>query len=182
MDLPEKLGIELVEELLDRLANERLALRGHDLGVLVLGVKVEHLVDRYEAHRRAERSLDPLQLAAGLARLELGEHGREVGRWPLQARLEPLDDLGHALGRRRLEDVVDGALIEGGHRVLIVGGHEHDVTGAGHFVGDLEARFHRHADVEKRDIRLQLALQREGLLAILRLGDHGELGPGLGEA
>src|SRR5208282_2504447 len=111
MDLPEELRVEFVEELLDRFADQRLALGGDDFGVLVLGVKVEDLVDRNESHRGAERGLDPFQRAARIARLELRQDGGEVRRRPVKALLETGHDFGDALGRGRLEDIVDCALL-----------------------------------------------------------------------
>ena len=182
MDLPEELRVELIEELLDRLADQRFSVRGDHLGVLVFGVEVENVVDRDQAHRRPERGLDPLQWAAGVARLDLGEYGGEIGGRPLEALLEPFDDLDDPVGSHWLEHVVDRALLERGHRILVVGGDEDDVTSAGQRFGDLEPRLERHANVEKYDIGLELALQRQGLLAILGLGDDGELGPRLRES
>src|SRR5439155_784267 len=179
MDLPEELRVELIEELLDRLADQRFSVRGDHLGVLVFGVEVENVVDRDQAHRRPERGLDPLQWAAGVARLDLGEYGGEIGGRPLEALLEPFDDLDDPVGSHWLEHVVDRALLERGHRILVVGGDEDDVTSAGQRFGDLEPRLERHANVEKYDIGLELALQRQGLLAILGLGDDGEPGPRL---
>src|SRR2546428_4911738 len=97
MDLPEELGVELIEELLDRFADQRFSVRGDDLGVLVLGVEVENLIDWNQAHRRPERSPDPFQRTVGSARLELREHGGEIGGRALAAPFVPLaapDDTG----------------------------------------------------------------------------------------
>src|SRR2546425_13214564 len=58
MDLPEELRVQLVEELLDRLADYRFSGRGDDLGVLVLGVEEENPCDRDRTHRGADGPLD----------------------------------------------------------------------------------------------------------------------------
>src|SRR6059058_197293 len=78
MHLPELLAVQLVEELLDRLADERVAVTGNDLGVLVLGVEVDDLVDRNQAHRRSERCADPAQRPTPLASVQLRQHGSEI--------------------------------------------------------------------------------------------------------
>jgi len=48
MDLPEPLGIELVDELLEALADQPLAIRRDHPRVLRIGLEVAHLLDRDE--------------------------------------------------------------------------------------------------------------------------------------
>ena len=110
------------------------------------------------------------------------EQCREIERRLREPCLEPGHDLGHALGGGRLQQVVDGALVERRDRVLVVGGDEHDVAGAGQLARDLEAGAHRHPDVEKRDVGVVHARQHQRFVAVGRLGDDLELGPRLGEA
>ena len=142
VDLPERFRVELVEQLLDRLLDQRLAVGGDDLRVLVLGLEVERLVDGDQLHRRAERRADPLERcrrASSRARASRAAPARSSGGAASRA-LSARDDLGDALRRRRLQHVVDRAFVERRDRVLVVGGDEDDVAGAGELARDLEAR------------------------------------------
>jgi hypothetical protein len=59
VDLPEKLRIELVRKLPDRLANECFAFTGGDHRVLAVGVEIVDLLDGDEPYVVAERRGDP---------------------------------------------------------------------------------------------------------------------------
>src|SRR5205085_8798932 len=77
----------------------------------------------------------------------------------------------------RLQQVVGGALLEGGEGVLVVGGHEDDVAAAVRLLRDLESREPRHVDVEEQDVGGMLLERLEGGDAVSGLGDHREIGP-----
>ena len=69
-----------------------------------------------------------------------------------QLLLEPRHGLGEARRRERLHHVVDRALVEGGHRVGVVRGHERDVAAAVDLLRDLEAAHAGHLDVEEQHV------------------------------
>ncbi len=83
--------------------------------------------------------------------------------------------------RERLHHVVDGALLEGGDRVLVVGGDEDDVALAARLLRDFEAGHARHLDVEEQDVGRVLVERAQRLDAVLGLGADGELRPQLRE-
>ena len=138
VDLPEGLGIELVDELLDRLSDQRLDRRRLHARVLLVGDEEEHVLDRDHLDRRADGGLDPLQLRrrAGVhlrrealqQLLHAGRVGRLVARTVGEALSDAVDRELQARPLGRLEDVVDDALLEGLDRVLVVGGDEDDLA------------------------------------------------------
>ena len=84
-------------------------------------------------------------------------------------------------GFDRLDEIVEHALRERLHGVLIVGGDEHEVRAAADVVRGFDAGNARHVHVEKADVgpaRLELL---DRLAAVARLRDDLELGPGLRE-
>ena len=166
----------------DRLAQQRFAVGGHHRRVLVVGAEVGDVVDQDQARLAAGAGGEPGQrlaarrCAAGAApsRSSSAPSAAGVGVAVGDARLQPLHGRGQALGRDRLEQVVDRAALEGVDRVLVVGGDEHDLrarAGLGRGGGDFQAGQARHADVEEGDVRLVLGdrFQRAG--AVLALGD-----------
>jgi hypothetical protein len=98
------------------------------------------------------------------------------------------EGLAEADGVDRLEQVVDGAEVEGGEGVLAVGGGEDDVGAVlGQQGAGLEAGEAGHVDVEEDEVDLVLAAGEGGeqLLAAAALadeGDGGQLGEQAGEA
>ena len=62
VDLPERLRVELLDELLDRPADQRFLLRRDDQRVLVVGLEVADLVDGDQAQLVALRRGDPAQV------------------------------------------------------------------------------------------------------------------------
>src|SRR5690242_19573039 len=98
VDLPERILVELVVQVLDRLLDQRLGLRRDDLRVLVLGLEVHDVAHRDHLQHVAERGADPLERRGWLATLgEPREQRREVGRWCRETRLDARDDLRDAL-------------------------------------------------------------------------------------
>ena len=77
----------------------------------------------------------------------------------------------------RLQQVVDGAVIEGADRVLIIGSDENEVSLAGERLGGLDAIHLRHVDVEKDDIGLEAVHYRDCLAAVAGFAHDHELGP-----
>src|SRR5450631_3439618 len=69
VDLPEARRVELVEELANGLADERLGLDGHHASILLVGMKEERLLVFYESYYGDHRDLDPAKM--------LGAAGRE---------------------------------------------------------------------------------------------------------
>ena len=55
VDLPEALVVELRQQFAQRGADQVLALGGDDAHVLVGGLEIQHLVDRHQVHRGADR-------------------------------------------------------------------------------------------------------------------------------
>ena len=78
---------------------------------------------------------------------------------------------------KRLQHVVDGALLEGGDGVLVVGGHEHDVALAARQPRDLEPGHAGHLDVEEQHVGRMLGERARRLDAVGGLGADRELGP-----
>ena len=74
MNLPELRRVELGDQFLDRLANQRFLARRLHTGVLLVGDEEQHLVDRDHADLGADRRLDPSQPRL---RLELLGKARE---------------------------------------------------------------------------------------------------------
>src|SRR4051812_19702196 len=159
MHLPEMLRVELARQLAERLLDEGLALRGHEPRVLGVRLEIEHLVDVDELERVPERCLQPLQAvgAGGDAARELFQQRVERRGGCCNAGLQAPDRLAEAFGGGGLQDIVDGATLEGLDGVAIVGGHEDDMREAGQGLRRLEAVQERHLDVEERDVGLHLA-------------------------
>ena len=66
MDLPELARVQLVEQLLDRLADQRLETQRLHPGVLVLGAEEQDVAGRDHPYRRADAGLHPAQILARL--------------------------------------------------------------------------------------------------------------------
>ena len=161
---------------------------------------------------RIRASIPCIQMAlkAGAAVMVSSHLGRPTeGQFKPEDSLAPVAQrLGELLGRKvpLLADWVDGVkvepgqldtLLEGLHRVLVVGGDEHHLGQQGIVVAvdrtlgrrqlrDLPRRLHAgeagHADVEEDDVGAVLRHRLHCLDAVLGLGDDFELGPHLGQA
>jgi 3-oxoacyl-ACP reductase-like protein len=86
--------------------------------------------------------------------------------------------------RDRLEDVARGSGAERFEEVLLVVVHGQDEdpglrAGPGQLPGGLEPRQTRHGDVEDGQVGPVLPRPGDGLGAVVRLGDHGEVGLGV---
>ena len=84
----------------------------------------------------------------------------------LELRTEALARKRDALRFRRLQQIVDGAMLEGADRVLVVGGDEHDVHLSGERFGRLDAIQSGHLDVEEDDVRLLALHERDRFAAV----------------
>ena len=209
VNLPEQLRVQLVDQLFDRLANQRLDAGGLHPGVLFVADEKQHLGHRDHLDALAHAGLNPVQVLGRAARVQLrrqpvqqlldrghrvalrggiGVHLRRVAQQPAAA-----DALGRELqpcALSGLEHVVANPLLEGVDRVLVVGGDEHDlrqVLVVGHrHLGDLAGRVDAgqagHADVEKHDVRPVLGHQRHRLQPVARFGHDLQLWPGLSQA
>src|SRR5882762_8261276 len=151
MNLPEGGRIQLVAQLLDGLADQRL-LRGGDYPrVLAVGLEIAHVVHGDDAHRRAVRRVDPAQKAA-LRRAELAQQPFDRGCGPADALLQARHGRSEPRRIGGLEHVVRGSLLERRKGVLVVRRHEHDVAAAAYLPRHLEAGQPRHVDVEEQHV------------------------------
>src|SRR5690606_32549474 len=66
VDLLERGRVQRGQQVLDRRAQQRLAVGGHDGGVLVVGAEVRHLVDQYQAGLAAGAGGQPGQRRRGV--------------------------------------------------------------------------------------------------------------------
>ena len=83
----------------------------------------------------------------------------------------------HPLRLRRLQQIIDRAVLEGADRVLVVRGDEDHMGPAGQRPGRLDAVHPRHADIEKDDIGSQALHDGYRLAAVAGLTHDQELGP-----
>ena len=84
MDLLEDRGVEHVQQLADRLADQRLALGGGDHRVLVLGLEVGDILDEDQARLLADVRGDPRERRRG-ARAPEASRAAHRGSWPAPA-------------------------------------------------------------------------------------------------
>lgn len=82
---------------------------------------------------------------------------------------------------RRLQQIVEGMLLERLHRVFVVGGQKHDVR---HAVGIQHADHFqpadaRHLDIEKHHVRLQSVDLADGFDGVGAFADNRDLRLGL---
>src|SRR5688500_14089889 len=176
VDLPEARRVELVAELLDRLADQRLAILGEHARVLAVGAEVADVVDRDDAHRLALRRVDPAQESLA-RRAQVAQHAFDAGRGGPDALLEPRHRGGEARRRHGLQHVVGRAVLERRDGVLVVRGDEHDMAASARLARDLEADHARHLDVEEQHLgRMRLQRMQCGD-AVAYLRRNLELGP-----
>jgi hypothetical protein len=168
MDLPELAWIELCGQILQCFAYERLIVDTHDTRVLVVGLKVQHVAYRDELDGAARRGLQPAQRTRRLLRPGPAEGGVDVGRRgaDTEACLQAQHGARQPGQIDRLDHVVDGAGVEGFHRVVIEGGDEHDVHAAGQGARHRQPVRARHAHVEKPDVRRRPHCRGDGLVAV----------------
>ena len=67
------------------------------------------------------------------------------------------------------------------HRVLVIGGNEHDPTGYGNSFGHRHPWKARHLDIKKGDVGFVLFYLFKGLSAVFCLAAYDEIRPDLGE-
>ena len=149
--------VKLVDQILDRPADQRLLVGGHHQRVLVVGLEIADFLDGDEAHVVALRRRDPAQVlfaAVTLGRKRL-QDAVQIGWRAAQLCLEPRDGRRKPRRREWFHHVVDRALLEGRDRMLVVGGDEYDVAPATGLLSDFEAVQARHLDVEEHDVGRQ---------------------------
>ena len=105
----------------------------------------------------------------------------EIGGRALDLRLEPRHRCREASRRERLHHIIDGAFLEGRHRILVIRGDEGDVALPARLAGDFESAHPRHLDVEKEDLRRVRFERVQRFDPIRRLGDDDELRPQLAQ-
>jgi hypothetical protein len=175
VDLPELLGIELGDEILQRRPDQRLGLGQHHARVLGVGLEVDDVVDSDELDLLADGGLDPAQARRrGLplqTRAQVVEQMGEIGGRRCELSPNAFDGRRQAIRLHRLEEVVDGTGLECLHRVLVVGGDEDDVTLAADQRCDIESAATRHANVEECHLRRVHVEGRERRIAVRHLGD-----------
>ena len=163
---------------------------GQHAHVLVGGFEVQHLVDRAPCARvlPTPASLAAISLSGAPRRRPAAAAGSGEQLAPLRERAgrahrrpaaagalrsasaccSRAHGAAQALGLHRLEHVVDRLGVEGARRVLVVGGHEHQLRHrrlvgrpvVGQFGGGAQAVQARHADVEEQHLRQQRAAPR----------------------
>src|SRR5690606_15294904 len=160
---------ELLFQRLQRFLDQVLAARVVDDGVLLLGLQVVDLFQRDQpqvaAHARAQVAA-PLVLA-----LDLATQLHHVVAAQLRGALQRLLQ---SLLADRLDQVVDGARLEGGKGVFVVGGAE-DHRRRGVQRGQVASRFktvdHRHGDVEEHGVGAGFVGQFDRFAAVAGLAD-----------
>ena len=191
MDLLENGRIEHVEQFADRLAQQRLAVRRHDGRVLGIGLKIGDVFHHDQARILAAAGRQPHQRRRlgrrrqGAAQLLQQASQRAVAHRSLAGpRLQALQGRLQALAGDGFQQVIDGALVEGIDRVLVVGGDEHHLGGgtrveraSGHF----QPRQPRHADIEEGDVGSQGGDGVERRAAVVAGGDDAQCRPLLGQ-
>ena len=118
------------------------------------------------------------RLAASCLQQRFGVECRLRGA---QAFLQSRDCLCQALRFDGLDQIVEHALRERLHGVLIVGGDEHQMRATTDVTGCFDARHARHVHIEKTDVGVMRLELVDRLATVARLRDDFELGPGLRE-
>ena len=112
-------------------------------------------------------------------------HGVQRRIEPGRRRSQPLLHARHgreqARRRHRLQHVVDCALVEGGDRVLVIGGDEDDMTAPASLARNFQPGRARHLDVEEHHVGAMLVEQAQRLHAVGRLADDRQFRPELAE-
>ena len=148
MHAKEALAREPVLEREDRLAHERRALGGHDVGGVRPRLHVDDVAHGDEGLSPVALDHDARDLGAVPSGVALGECRLHAGEGALEA-----------LALDGLEHVVDRVEVEGVRGELGVGGHEDDhgrVPEVFQGLRKLHAARARHRDVEEDDVRLVL--------------------------
>ena len=183
MNLPELVRIELVDQLLDRLADQRLEGLGLHTSVFILGAEEKDLAGWNHADIRAHAGLNPSHV---LARLETSaaESLRKLLQQivhRIRLCLQPLAQAPagerDALRLHGLEQVIDRAMVEGIDGILVVGGDEDQMRLSGERLCSLDTVHLGHVDIEKDDIRFEAVHHDDRLAAIAGLTHDLQFGP-----
>jgi len=153
MNRPEYGRVQLALKFLQGLADQRLLSGRHHLGVLGIGLKINHFIDRDHDGVLADGGVDPAQVPARCGGLgQFPQQDVEIGRHRAQALLQPVDGQSQSSTLERLQDVIHRTGLECGDRVHVVRGHERDVAAALNLLRNVQARQQRHLDVEEQDV------------------------------
>ena len=192
VNLRECLRVKLVGELSDRFSDNRLAALPDDERVLLVRAQKCYLIDGYQADACADRSADPLQVfrsRRGILRLELAgkpfENRVEItGYWLglSESRLKAGDRVGEPGVIERLDEIVDGALLESLHRVVFVRGDEDDLGAPGDRARRVESTASGHVHVEELDTWPKRLEQLDRLAPVACIGGDLALRPTPGQA
>ncbi|MNL06833.1 hypothetical protein D3C87_1274820 [compost metagenome] len=184
MHLPEGVRVEPLHQLGQRRADQVLAVARMHHHIFVVGLEVQHVLDRHVAGGVAPARPHPAQrrragLRAGRAARELAQQLRQLrqGRRLLEGLAQPLHGPRQALVRDRLDEIVHGLALEGVQRVLVEGGDEDHPRVGLDALRHLQPGQPRHLDIEKGHRRRQLCDGLRGLHAIGRLPHDAQLGP-----
>jgi len=104
------------------------------------------------ARRRAQAAVE---LRHGLQQAGAVAAVAAVAAGPAHPLAQARHRLRQAFAGHRLEQVIDGAQVEGLQRMAVVGGGEHDTAGAAAGAGHFQPADTGHADVEEGDVRTQ---------------------------
>ncbi len=157
--------------------------------MLVAALKVDHFVDGDQARFLALGRADPGQrrgCGRDRVRRQLPQQRAQgLGRWRRTGFAQGGLDLDHGflqtLGAHRFEQVVQRRMLEGGHRILVVGADEHDMRwlrGAGQAFGQAKSRQAGHLDVEEHHIGRVGVGQTQRVEPVGGFGDDAQFGPG----
>ena len=154
MHLPELVGIELADQVLQRHADVRVLGRRDDAGVFVLGLEEVDLVHRHDTHGGAHAGGNPFDRLRPRSRPSRRERtaGRSAGLAGLQARLKAADGEGEPVALDRFQQIVDRAIVEGLDGEFIVGGDKHHMGVFPGCLRNLEAGRTRHLDIQEGDV------------------------------
>ncbi len=97
----------------------------------------------------------------------------------LQSLFQPRDGLGQALGLDRLHEIVEHALSERLHGVLIEGSDKHQMRAATDVLSGLDTGLAGHLHVQKTNLRPMRFEQIDGFATVAGLSHDLQLGPEL---
>src|SRR5205807_2833219 len=145
MDLPEFVRVQLIDQLFDRLADEGFETAGLHSSVFVLGAEEQDVAGRDHPYIGAHAGLYPthvfawIQSAPPESLRQLRQQVLHRIRLLLEPRAQALASQRHPLPFRRLQQVIDRAVLEGADRVLVVGGDKDHMGPPSHRLSRLDA-------------------------------------------
>ncbi len=152
--------------------------------VVAVGLDPVDTVDGHQHRTIVEMHENPREVLPGGDALEHVVHRHGARHAVRRVVACPGQGLREAVGRHRLEQIVQRAHLEGPQGMLVVSGHEDHL---GHRVGphgfdDIESGTVRHLDIMQHEIGVERTNGRDRSRAIVGLAGHGDPGFGLQHA